>query len=196
MKIIGVTGGIGSGKSTVCKVFATMGVPIFDADSIAKKCINEDSFLQEKIIQLLGNESFTNEGAYNKTWVAQRVFQDSKLLKALNGLVHPHVHEAAIRWAGVQKNAPFVLYEAALMTTKLPFLDAVWAVEAPETLRIKRVLARDPSRSQEDIKRIIAQQPSDNERRILADVVIQNDGVTPLLPQLLVLLESQKPHHP
>ena len=188
MKLIGITGGIGSGKSIVCKVFATMSIPIYEADSRAKFLINNDLSLKKSIQNLLGEQSYTSTGEYNRAWVASQVFNNPDLLKQLNALVHPRVREDAENWIQQHSKSPFLLYEAALMKAagEGNHFDKVIVVNAPIDLRIKRVQKRD-NRSEQEIKDIIARQISDEERLKIADFVIENDEKIPLLEQILAL---------
>lgn len=188
MKIIGITGGIGSGKSIVCKVFAAMGVPVYEADSRAKSLMNNDLSLKKSIQNLLGEQAYTPTGEYNRAWVASQVFNNPDLLQKLNAIVHPRVREDAEMWMQQHQKAPFVLYEAALMKAAGDgnHFDKVIVVTAPIALRIKRVQQRD-KRSKQEIRDIIARQISDEERLKIADFVIENDEVKPLLEQILGL---------
>lgn len=188
MKLIGITGGIGSGKSIVCKVFANMGIPIYEADSRAKSLINNDLCLKKSIKNLLGEQAYTPTGEYNRAWVASQVFNNPDLLKQLNAIVHPRVREDAENWIQQHSKAPFLLYEAAIMKAAGDgnHFDKVIVVTAPMALRIKRVQKRD-NRSEQEIRDIIARQISDEERLKIADFVIENDEVRPLLEQILDL---------
>ena len=186
MKLIGITGGIGSGKSIVCKVFATMGIPIYEADSRAKFLMNNDLSLKKSIQNLLGEQAYTPTGEYNRAWVASQVFNNPDLLKQLNAIVHPRVREDAENWVQQRSKSPFLLYEAAIMKAagEGNHFDKVIVVNAPIELRIKRVQKRD-NRSKQEIRDIIARQISDEERLKIADFVIKNDEKTPLLQQIL-----------
>lgn len=185
-KIIGITGGIGSGKSLICKIFSTMNIPIYEADSRAKYLINKDIPLKNSIKNLLGENAYTPKGEYNRTWVASQVFNNSDLLQQLNLLVHPCVHNDAHEWVKKYPKSPFLLYEAALMKAAGDnnMFDKVIVVNAPVDLRIKRIQARD-KRSKQEIKDIIARQISDEQRLIIADYVIKNDDKKPVLEQVL-----------
>ncbi|MDZ7897153.1 MAG: dephospho-CoA kinase [Arcicella sp.] len=186
MKLIGITGGIGSGKSIVCKVFAAMGVPIYEADSRAKYLMNNDLSLKKSIQNLLGEQAYIPTGEYNRVWVASQVFNNPELLKQLNTIVHPRVREDAENWIQKHSKAPFLLYEAALMKAAGDGnnFNKVIVVKSPIDLRIKRVQRRD-NRSEQEIRDIIARQISDEERLKIADFVIENDEVQPLLEQIL-----------
>lgn len=186
MKLIGITGGIGSGKSIVCKVFASLGIPIYEADSRAKSLMNNDLSLKKSIQNLLGEQAYSPTGEYNRAWVASQVFNNPDLLKQLNGIVHPRVREDAEQWIQQHSKAPFLLYEAAIMKAAGDgnHFDKVIVVTAPIDFRIKRVQKRD-NRSEQEIRDIIARQISEEERLKIADFVIENDEVKPLLEQIL-----------
>lgn len=185
-KIIGITGGIGSGKSLICKIFSTMNIPIYDADSRAKYLINKDITLKNSIKNLLSENAYTPAGEYNRAWVASKVFNNPELLKQLNSLVHPCVHKDAHEWVKKYPKSPFLLYEAALMKAAGDnnMFDKVIVVNAPVDLRIKRIQARD-KRSEQEITAIIARQISDEQRLKIADYVIENDDKKPVLEQVL-----------
>lgn len=187
-KIIGITGGIGSGKSLICKIFSTMNIPIYDADLRAKYLINNNLSLKKSIKSLLGESAYTSTGEYNRAWVASQVFNNSDLLKQLNSLVHPCVHKDAHDWVKKYPNSPILMYEAALMKAAGDnnMFDKVIVVNAPINLRIKRIQARD-NRSEQEIEHIMARQISDEERLKIADYVIENDDKEPVLEQTLNL---------
>ena len=189
-KIFGITGGIGSGKSLICKVFSTMNIPIYDADSRAKYLIINNLSLKKSIKSLLGESSYKPSGDYNRTWVASQVFNNPDLLKQLNSLVHPCVHRDAQDWVKKYPKSPFLLYEAALMKAAgdSNVFEKVIVVNAPIALRIKRIKQRD-NRSEQEIKDIIARQITDEERLKIADYVIENDDKQPILDQVLALFE-------
>ena len=189
-KIIGITGGIGSGKSLICKIFSTMNIPIYDADSRAKYLINNDISLKNSIKSLLGENAYLPMGKYNRKWVASQVFNNSDLLKQLNSFVHPCVHKDSHDWVKKYSKSPFLIYEAALMKAAGDnnMFDKVIVVNAPINLRIQRIQVRD-KRSEQEIKDIIARQFSDEERLKIADYVIDNDDKEPVLEQVLELYE-------
>ena len=190
-KIIGITGGIGSGKSLICKIFSTMNVPIYDADSRAKYLINRDISLKNSIKKFLGENAYTPTGEYNRAWVASQVFNNPDLLKQLNSIVHPCVHKDSHDWVKNYPKSPFLLYEAALMKAAGDnnMFDKVIVVNAPINLRIKRIQARD-KRSEQEIRDIIARQISDGDRLKIADYVIENDDKKPVLEQVLEIYQQ------
>jgi dephospho-CoA kinase len=189
---LGVTGGIGSGKTTVCRVFECLSVPVYYADERARWLTEHHPQIRQEITALLGNESYTQEGKYNTQFVSSRVFGDSELLVALNRIVHPRVKEDTRLWVAQHAHASYVVKEAAIMSKASPKneLDCVLAVVSPELLRIERVMARDPHRTEDQIRSIMANQASEAELRALADFVVQNDEQTLLLPQVLALHEK------
>lgn len=183
---IGVTGGIGSGKSMVCRIFAALGVPVYSADDRAKWLLNHDPQLQRSVIELLGDEAYTANGTYNRAWVAGKVFQNPDLLQQLNGIVHPRVREDTDEWMKQNEAAPYVVKEAAIMAKagQNNDLNKVIVVDAPADLRVARVVLRDPQRSEKEVRDIIARQISDEERRQIADFIIYNDESRLLIPQV------------
>ena len=186
--IIGITGGIGSGKSTIAKQLREMGYRVYDTDSEAKRLIVEDTLVRQQIEQLFGSEVY-KDGIYQTALVAQRVFADHSLLAKLNAIVHPAVKADIMnrmsRLAnldsriGNQKNLFFIecaiLYQAGFDT----LCDKVVAVTAPEEIRLVRAVARDHSTIEKVRARIHAQEAEKDVKR--ADIVINNDGQTPIL---------------
>ncbi len=185
---IGVTGGIGAGKSIVCRVFGCLDVPIYEADARARWLTDHNPAIRREVIALLGAESFA-EGTYNRKYVAGRVFSDPELLQKLNGIVHPRVFADSDAWLLRQSGQPYVIREAALMNRAGDGnqLDFVVIVTAPMSVRIERIRKRDPHRKEAEIQAIIARQISDEERLDLADFVIDNGPNTALIPQVLDL---------
>lgn len=185
---IGITGGIGSGKSIVCRIFGVLGIPVYDADSMAKYIVNNDPVLKEEIISLFGEESFTTKG-FNNEWMAARVFQDSEKLNQLNALIHPRVAQSFEDWFIEHKEAPYVIKEAALLYEAGSYkdLDYMIVVTAPEDLRIRRVLKRDSHRNADQIRHIMERQWTETNKVELADHVIVNDDSVLLIPQILDL---------
>lgn len=186
---IGITGGIGSGKSLVCKIFQQLGVPVYDADRHAKRLMTTDGILITGIKKEFGDLSYHPDGALNRIYLANHVFNDDKKLALLNSLVHPRVKADYERWVDRHKQSKYVLKEAALLfesgTNRQ--LDKIIVVHAPEDLRIKRVLNRDAHRTIEQIKAIVEKQMPENEKLKQADHVIVNDETELVIPQVLKL---------
>lgn len=186
---IGITGGIGAGKSTVCKVFAAMGIPVYDADSRAKRLLITDQGLVSQIKESFGVEAYFPDGGLNRSWMAAQVFPHPERLSLLNSLVHPRVALDFEEWHRRQQHAPYVLKEAALIfeTGSEQGLDAVITVSAPEALRIRRTIMRDEQRSRTQIEEIIKRQLPEQERLSRAHYKLINDDHTMLVPQVLRL---------
>ena len=184
MKAIGITGGIGCGKSTICKIFRTLGIPVYQADQEAKIITNTDKQVIMAIKDLLGDGSFS-DGRLDRQKVAEIVFNNNSLLNKLNAIIHPKVKEGFAKWI-LEQEAPYVLKEAALIfETNDSDLDKVILVTAPRELRLKRVLQRDPHRNRKQILAIIDNQLSENTKLNLADFIISNDGIKSVLKQVL-----------
>ena len=184
---MGVTGGIGSGKTLVCSVFEKIGIPVYDADSRARTLMNEESGLVAEIRDLLGPEAY-HEGSLNREYVAGRVFRDPDLLDRINGIVHPAVRDDYLWWVQDQAGAPYVIEEAAILFESAAhrFMDLTILVYAPENLRIRRVMERDGV-GEEDVRMRMGRQMNEDEKRKLADEMINNDGTEMLLPQIIRL---------
>jgi dephospho-CoA kinase len=188
---IGITGGIGSGKSLVCKIFARLDIPVYDADSRAKYVMTSDTTLVHQIKENFGAQAYNNDGSLNRVYLSKQVFNDAQKLEMLNGFVHPAVAADSERWMNENKNAPYTLKEAALLYESGSYkqLDKIIVVTAPESLRVKRVLARDTSKSETDILKIINNQMPEAEKVSRADYVIHNDETNLVIPQVIKLHE-------
>ncbi|HEU5293145.1 MAG TPA: dephospho-CoA kinase [Cyclobacteriaceae bacterium] len=190
---IGITGGIGSGKSTVCRIFSTLGVPVYDADSRAKSLMTTDGILMSQIKKEFGVLSFRSDGSLDREYLARTVFHDQEKLAILNKLIHPRVGVDYERWVSEQKS-DYVLKEAALLYEAKSYqqLDKIIVVHAPAEIRIKRVLQRDPQRTRQQVEDIIKNQMPDDEKLALADYEIMNDENSLIIPQVLELHEVFK----
>ncbi|QRR01822.1 dephospho-CoA kinase [Dyadobacter sandarakinus] len=185
---IGVTGGIGSGKSIICRLFSCLDIPVYGADARAKWLTNHHPGIREQVTALLGTAAYDMSGRYDTAYVASKVFKDEVLLQKLNSIIHPVVMEDTAQWVRANAAYPYLIKEAAIMNKAGDgnTLDYVIVVEAPENLRISRILMRD-RRSEEEIRAIIRRQVSDDQRRNMADFIIKNDDVTALIPQVMHL---------
>jgi dephospho-CoA kinase len=186
---LGITGGIGSGKSIVANILAQMLIPIYEADKAAKNIVENNFETKTKIIDLLGVESYDQNNCYNKAYVAKKVFDNNELLSKLNAIVHPAVALDFENWLKQNKSSKIVAKEAAIMN-KNAGLDKILFVSAPIDLRIERVLARDSQRSKEQIMSIIDKQKSEEEYSKIADFIIVNDDQTLLLPQIIEVIKQ------
>ena len=188
---IGITGGIGSGKSIASRLFHALGVPVYDADTRARWLMENDGALRQELTAAFGPDTYDPAGRLNRPALAATVFGNPALLARLNALVHPHVGTDFERWATAQHKAghAYVLKEAALLFEAGSYkqLDRIITVFAPLPVRQARVLRRDPHRSAADVQAIVAKQLSEEEKMQRADYVLTNDDVQPLLPQVLAL---------
>lgn len=182
---VGITGGIGSGKSFVANIFKVMGIPFYDADREAKLLMNEHPAIQEGLIAAFGPQVYTADGSLDRKWLAEQVFGDGDKLNVLNGIVHPIVIKHGEEWA-LRQASPYSLKEAALLIESGSYLslDCLILVSAPEELRIERVMLRDQISREAVIARIKKQMPEE-EKKKYADFIVLNDGISPLLPQIL-----------
>lgn len=185
MKVIGITGGIGSGKSLICRVFKMLGVPVFDADAAAKSLMETHPLVRQEIIRNFGRESYSGEGRLNRRYLAGIVFNDPQQLAVLNGIVHPAVAKDFEIWKSTARSE-YVLREAAILLESGTYkdLDGIILVESPEELQIQRVKSRD-GRSEDEIRSIISRQWTSEKKRKYANFIIRNDNTTLLLPQIL-----------
>jgi dephospho-CoA kinase len=187
---IGITGGIGSGKTTVCKIFQLQHIPVFYADSQAKTIMQTDQQLVTAIKAAFGNDIYSEEGVLNRGKLAAFVFNDEEKLKRLNSLVHPAVFRAFDIWVE-QQNAPYVLKEAALLFESSSYKDCdyIILVKAPQHLKIARIIERDAV-SESDVLKRMSKQLSDEEKEQRSDFIIYNDEQQMLIPQILELHEK------
>lgn len=170
---VGITGGIGSGKSTVCRLFAARGVAVYDTDAAAKRLMAEDEVLKEQIVARFGAASY-QEGVLNRAYLAEQIFGNDEAREALNGLVHPAVIADFERWAEEQEGDYVVLESAILYEAGLDkHLDRVVAVLAPKSLRLERAMLRDGA-NREQIESRMAAQLDDDTLRDKADVALVN----------------------
>jgi dephospho-CoA kinase len=186
---IGITGGIGSGKSLVCKIFSCLGVPVYDADSRAKSIMTTDGIVIEQIKTEFGSLSYNSDGTLNRSYLSQTVFNDAAKLKKLNELVHPQVALDGQQWVTTHCDQTYVLREAALLfeSGSYQMMNKIVVVTAPETLRVTRVLMRDSHRTAEDVVKIIRNQMDEKEKISRADFVLVNDEAELLVPQVIKL---------
>ena len=184
---LGITGGIGAGKSTVAKIFSLLNIPVYDADTNAKWLMANDKALIEQIIKLFGQESYRPDGSLNREFLARIAFSSEENTKKLNNIVHPAVGSHYRQWVSSQKGAAYVLKEAALLFESQSYrqLDKIITVFAPEEVRIERVVKRDPHRSRKQISDIIKSQMADEKKMQLADFIIYNDDLQLVIPQVI-----------
>ncbi len=186
MLSVGLTGGIGSGKSTVAKIFELLGIPVYYADVAAKRLMNEDERLRQQIVTHFGSDAYT-DGKLNRSYIAEMVFNDREKLDLLNSLTHPAVMHDSEEWIKAQ-TAPYAIREAALIFESdiHKHLDYVIGVSAPEALRIQRTMKRDNITMEEVVARM-KNQMDEHTKMQLSDFVIYNDELQLVMPQVLSL---------
>lgn len=187
--IVGLTGGIGSGKTTVAQIFKALGVPIFVADEVSKRIIDSDLSLQSELKSLLGND-VVKEGKIDRPYMASLIFNDANLLKEANALIHPAVGSAFQQWY-LQQDFPYVLREAAILFESGSHKDceAIVVVSAPEDLRIARVQKRS-GESEAQIRARMSKQWPQKKKEELADYLIFNEQKEMLIPQVIKVHED------
>jgi dephospho-CoA kinase len=182
---VGLTGGIGSGKSIVCKIFSILGIPVYQADIAAKNLYDTDDELRNRLKLLFGEHLYAS-GTLDRRKLAGIIFSDKENLKKINDLVHPAVRRDFLEYAArLPQTTPYVIHEAAILyeaKTENMF-DVVINVWAPENLKIKRALERGNT-NEKDVKQRIASQLPDKLKIELSDYNIINDNKTPVLPQI------------
>ena len=186
MTKVGVTGGIGSGKTLICQVFEKLGIPVFYADKEAKKLQNEDPEIRKSMMEYFGSEIY-NENGINTALLASKIFSDSDALRKVNSVVHPAVRKLFLRWAEEKETeSPYVIEEAAILFESGAYkdLDFNILVYAPKDLRITRVVKRDNA-DREEVKARMKHQMKDEEKIGMADTVIYNDESQMVIPQVL-----------
>ena len=190
MIIIGLTGGIGSGKSTVGKILESLGIPVYNADNQAKDLMNHNESLKGKIIQLLGTNAYTSEGL-NRKWIATQVFENQEKLEKLNQLVHPAVAEDFVKWS-VKQNAPYVVREAAILLESNSYhdCDAIILVTADENIRIERVKQRNHW-SETEIRNRMQQKKKKKDKEKYCKYIITNNGSEYKKKKKVKLIHSQ-----
>jgi dephospho-CoA kinase len=185
---IGLTGNIGSGKTTVSKIFEVLGIPVFYADEAAKSVMVNDNQLIGELKSEFGEDSYFADGTLNRKHIASIVFNDDAALARLNAIVHPATFRAFDAWLVTITDAPYVVKEAAILfeSDSYKFCDQTITVQAPLEMRLKRVMARD-GLSREEIEKREANQFSEERKAQLADHIIKNDDSELVIPQVLKL---------
>jgi len=180
---VGITGGIGSGKTTVCEIFSSFGIPVFNADAETKQLYTNSTELRHQLVVTFGEDVFLTSGAINKAFLSEKLkFDEGR--KALNATVHPFVFERFKQWSDEQKS-PYVIKEAAILfeSGADKTVNKSILVTAPMDIRIDRVRSRD-ARTSEEIQSIIASQWTDSRLRDLVDFIVVNDGKHSLIEQV------------
>lgn len=182
---VAVTGGIGSGKSVVCKIFEKIGIPVFNADFEAKKLINTSRTIHDKLVSLFGAAIYQSNGDIHRKKMADLIFNDNFALQKVNEIVHPEVRKRFTEWAEEQ-NSPYIIQEAAIIfeSKQTQSFDKIITVTAPLELKIERVIKRDQVSKEEVYKRMQSQLP-DEIKIAKSDFVIMNDEVEMIIPQII-----------
>ena len=186
---VGLTGGIGSGKSTVARVFGVLGIPVFNADEQSKRLLDEDADVKNAVISAFGTGIFP-QGELDRAALAAIVFKDPEALAKLNAIAHPAVRRQLGQWVD-QQRSPYVLVEAALLvdTGWYRSMDHLTVVSASEAERVKRVMARDGA-TEEQVMARMRNQMGEEQRLAVADSIVHNDGHELVIPQVLALHEQ------
>ncbi|MFW6224780.1 MAG: dephospho-CoA kinase [Bacteroidota bacterium] len=190
MKKIGITGGIGSGKTIVCKIFEILGIPHFNADQEAKKIMEQDEYTKNILKKTFGKDIYSGEKLL-RAKLSEIIFNDPAALKTINNIIHPKVKSLFIQWSENKINAPYIIAEAAILFESRfdELLDEVIGISCPESLRIKRLLERDGINI-DDIKKRMANQMPEDEKINRCDRVIYNHQHELVLPQILSIHSS------
>lgn len=181
---LGITGGIGSGKSIICAVFKTLGIPVFEADRVAKKLADENPEIRKTLTAWFGEEIYAAD-VLNRKMLAQLIFNEKNNLEKVNSLIHPMVRESFVQWSE-QQTTPYSIYEAAILFESgfYRLMDFTILVSAPEQLRIERVIERDKISADQVLARM-QNQWTDDEKRKLASVELINDNKNLIIPQII-----------
>ena len=201
-RVIGITGGIGAGKSVVCRIVSVLGLPVYDCDRRAKGIMLNSDEVRKALIETLGEEITDSENRLNNRIIAQKIFNDSKLLQQVNAVVHKAVINDFVEWSERQ-TAEVLFVESAILVDCDLFrcVDEIWYVEAPVEVRVERVIQRSSMTESEVMRRIALQKSIDEIQNLKAGLeqsgeffphlsVIVNDNRTALLPQILDLLSA------
>jgi dephospho-CoA kinase len=182
---VGITGGMGSGKSTACKVFRTLGIPVFEADLVARQLMITNAEIRNQLIRLFGAAVYLQDQTIDRKYLSEIVFQNSSLLAKLNEIVHPVVRNEFDEWC-TKQHSPYILHEAAILFESgfYKLMDKTIAVVTSEEERIQRVVKRDGT-TPELVKQRIRNQWTDQQRKSLADYLINNNDDELIIPQII-----------
>ncbi|OFX26617.1 MAG: dephospho-CoA kinase [Bacteroidetes bacterium GWA2_31_9b] len=185
MHKVGVTGGIGSGKTLVCEVFKRLGISVYNADNEAKNILNSNAEVRKSIENYFGQDIYKNN-SLNKKKLAEIIFNNNEAIQKINSIVHPVVRQNFIAWCKSHENKPYVIEEAAIIFESGVYKEFDYTINvfAPEQIRIQRVMERDKA-TIEDVKKRMQNQMNDDERMKLANFTIINDGTKMIIPQIL-----------
>lgn len=187
---IGITGGIGSGKSVVAHLFRIMGIPVYDTDHEAKQLTATNEQIRRELTRLLGNNIYKGD-ALNRQLLAEYIFGNTEHLQQINHIIHPRVRDDFRHWAAQQGNFRFAGMESAILIESgfTSETDIIVMVHAPEDIRLQRCMERDQADAESIRKRMASQMP-DEKKLQYADYVIHNDGIRPLIPQVEMAIHT------
>jgi len=191
---VGITGGIGSGKSTICHFFRTLGIPVFEADTEAKKLINSSEAIKNQLIAEFGSDIYLPNQLIDRKKLAGLIFNSPTLLEKVNRIIHPEVRIYFNKWVELQKS-PYIIHEAAIMFESgfYQMMDYTILVTAPEAERIARVMKRENS-TEESVKARIEKQWTDEQKMELASFIVKNDNTELIVPKLIELDKRFRSH--
>lgn len=191
--IIGITGGIGSGKSTVCQVFQLLGVPVFKADEVSKQLLDTNDVIKSGLIRLFGNEIYLSDGKVDQKKLASIIFNNEAQLKKVNELIHPEVRAEFESWVKKHSHFPYVIHEAAILFESgfYKMMDFTILVSAPENQRIDRVMERN-SVTEAEVKERIKRQWPEEKKQQLADKELINDNKNLIIPEIIQIDKNLK----
>lgn len=185
MDKVGLTGGIGSGKSLVAKIFTHLGIPVFNADAEAGKILDEDLEVRAHLMEWIGPDAYV-DGKPNRQKLAGIIFTNQEMLSGMNALIHPRVLNRFIDWCSENQGYPYLVHEAAILFESGFYkrMDATILVTAPEKVRLERIRQRDKV-TEESIRQRMQNQWTDEQKIPLAGYIVRNDGENPLIPRIL-----------
>ena len=190
-KLIGITGGIGAGKSTVSTIYKHLGFKVYNSDQRAKEIVSEDSIIKKKLISFFGNNVYKN-GVLDRKFLSDKIFNDKSSLQQINSIIHPAVKKDFNNWVINNKNEKVLFKESALLFESGAYkeLDKIILIVSDKNLRVSRVLNRDQNRSKKEIESIIDKQIDEVDAIKYADIVIDNNHKKMLLPSVIKEIEK------
>ena len=193
--IVGITGGIGSGKSTVCRIFQLLGVPVFEADAVAKNLYDSNPEIKAGLIRLFGEFIYTPDGHLDRKKLASLIFANEIHLAKVNELVHPVVRAAFEKWLKMHEKTPYIIHEAAILFESgfYKMMDFTILVSAPEEQRIERVVARDGV-TEQMVRERMEKQWSEEKKQKLASKILVNDNKNLIIPEIIQIDKNLKKH--
>ena len=191
---VGITGGIGSGKTTICNFFRLLGIPVFEADTEAKHILNSSAFVQSELKRLFGNDIYLTNQSIDRKKLAGFIFNSPILLEKVNAIIHPEVRKSFFEWC-TRQDSSYIIHEAAILFESgfYKMMDQTILVKAPLKERISRVMARENT-TEEEVRNRISKQWTDEEKEVLATYTINNNNAELIIPQLLELDKKFKLH--